>query len=317
MDDFDMTRTHDVPRQLTLGSAITCSGVALHSGDTVVMTIRPAPVYSGISFLRTDVGAERGVIAAHYDNVCETTLGTTLRNAHGTTIATVEHLMAALSGAGVDNAVIELDGPEVPIMDGSSEPFVFLLECAGTCEQDAPRRMIEVLKTVSVRDKDCVATLEPSADGFVLDITIEFPHDAIGRQKAVYDFSQTSFKQALCRARTFGFVREVEKMHAMGLALGGSLKNAIVIGDGGVINEEGLRYSDEFVRHKALDVIGDYYLAGGHLIAKATTERPGHGINNKLMRALFADASNYRIVGDADFDMPHVGHADSAAFANA
>lgn len=316
MDAFDRLESHDMPRQLTLASAITCSGVALHSGDTVVMNIRPAAVNTGIIFVRTDVSAERGMVPARYDHVCETTLGTTLRNAHGTTVATVEHLMAALSGAGIDNAFIELDGPEVPIMDGSSEPFVFLLECAGTVEQDAPRRMIEVLKTVSVREGDCVATLEPHADGFVLDITIEFPHASIGRQNAVYDFSLTSFKQSLCRARTFGFVREVEKMHAMGLALGGSLKNAVVVGDDGVVNEEGLRYQDEFVRHKALDVVGDYYLAGGHLLAKATTERPGHGVNNKLMRALFADASNYRIVGD-DTAMAVPVMAESASYAAA
>lgn len=299
MTDFAFPTSHELPRQLTLASAITCSGVALHSGDTVVMNIRPAEVNTGIVFLRTDVGAERGTVPARYDLVCETTLGTTLKNVHGTTIATVEHLMAALAGSGIDNAVIELDGPEVPIMDGSSEPFVFLLECAGTIEQDAPRRMIEVLKPVSVREGDCVATLEPHTDGFVLDITIEFPHHAIGRQNAVYDFTTTSFKQSLCRARTFGFAREVEKMHAMGLALGGSLKNAVVVGEEGVLNEEGLRYQDEFVRHKALDVVGDYYLAGGHFIAKATTTRPGHGVNNKLMRALFADPANYRIVDDS------------------
>ncbi len=292
------------PRQLTLSSAITCSGVALHSGDTVVMNIRPAEVNTGIVFVRTDVGTERGIVPARYDLVSETTLGTTLRNEFGVTIATVEHLMAALAGAEIDNAVIEMDGPEVPIMDGSSEPFVFLLECAGTVEQDAPKRFIEVLKPVSVRDGDCVASLEPHADGFVLDITIEFAHQAIGRQHAVYDFTTTSFKQSLCRARTFGFVREVEKMHSMGLALGGSLKNAIVVGDEGVVNEEGLRYQDEFVRHKALDCVGDYYLAGASILGRATTTKPGHGVNNKLIRALFADASNYRIVGDEHAVLP-------------
>lgn len=315
MTDFDSSALHSIPRQQTLAAAITCSGVALHSGDTVQMTIRPGEVDTGIVFVRTDVGAEQGVIPARYDLVSETTLGTTLRNVHGVTMATVEHLMAALSGAGIDNAIIEIDAPEVPIMDGSSEPFVFLIECAGTVEQDAPRRLIEVLKPVSVREGDCVASLEPHADGFVLDITIEFPHEAIGRQNAVYDFSATSFKQALCRARTFGFAREVEKMHAMGLALGGSLKNAVVIGDEGVLNEEGLRYTDEFVRHKALDVVGDYYLAGGQLLARATTTRPGHGVNNKLMRALFADPSNYRIVGEDSVSLPL--HAATTAYAMA
>jgi len=306
----------NIPAQQTLASAITCSGVALHSGDTVVMRITPAPVDTGIVFIRTDVGAERGVVPARYDMVCETTLGTTLKNEHGTTIATVEDLMAALSGMGIDNAAIEMDGPEVPIMDGSSEPFVFLLECAGTVAQEAPRRVIEVLKRVEVREGNSVAVLEPHAEGFVLDITIGFPHPAVPEQQAVYDFGVTSFKQSLCRARTFGFAREVEKMHSMGLALGGSLKNAVVIGDEGVINEEGLRYPDEFVRHKALDVVGDYYLAGGALLARATTVKPGHGINNKLMRALFADAANYRIVGQEEA-MPLAMAPEMAAYAMA
>lgn len=314
---MDMDTLDTLPRQLTLASPITCNGVALHSGDVVEMTIRPAPVNTGVVFVRTDVGVERGTVLARYDMVCETTLGTTLQNEYGTTIATVEHLMAALSGAGIDNALIELEGPEVPIMDGSSEPFVFLLECAGTAEQDAPRRMIEVLKPVTVREGNCVATLEPHADGFVLDISIEFAHAAIGKQHAVYDFTTTSFKQSLCRARTFGFVREVEKMHAMGLALGGSLKNAVVVGDDGVVNEEGLRYQDEFVRHKALDCVGDYFLAAGHLLGKVTTERPGHSLNNKLMRALFADPDNYRIVGEQDVALAAMQGAAAARFANA
>lgn len=300
-----ITMNDSIPAQHTLASAITCSGVALHSGDTVEMCIRPAPVHTGIVFVRTDVGAERGMLEARYDQVSETTLGTTLRNEFGTTVATVEHLMAALAGMGVDNAVIEMDGPEVPIMDGSSEPFVFLIECAGTVAQEAPRRMIEVLRRVEVREGNSIAVLEPHEAGFVLDITIDFPHPAVPQQQAVYDFSATSFKQSLCRARTFGFAREVEKMHSMGLALGGSLKNAVVIGDEGVINEEGLRYPDEFVRHKALDVVGDYYLAGGALLARAVTYKPWHGINNKLMRALFSDPANYRIVGeDGMFAMP-------------
>lgn len=285
--------------QMTLASSISCSGVALHSGDIVHMVIKPAPTDSGIQFLRTDVGDERGLIPARYDRVCETTLGTTLKNEHGITLSTVEHLMAALWGMGIDNALIELDAPEVPIMDGSSEPFVFLLECAGQVSQNAPRRKIEVLRAVEVQERDSVARLEPNADGFSLDITIEFAHQAVAKQHAVYDFSSTSFKQSLCRARTFGFAREVEKMHSMGLALGGSLKNAIVIGDEGVVNEEGLRYTDEFVRHKALDVVGDYFLAGGQLLAHAVTTRPGHGINNALLRKLFSDPSNYRILDQA------------------
>lgn len=303
-------------RQTTLASPISCSGVALHSGDIVHMIIKPAPADSGIQFFRTDVGDNRGLITARYDQVCETTLGTTLKNAHGITLSTVEHLMAALWGVGIDNALIELNAPEVPIMDGSSEPFVFLLECAGQVLLPAPRRMIEVLKPVAVKERDSVAQLLPHAHGFVLDITIEFAHQSIARQQAIYDFSVMNFKQSLCRARTFGFAREVEKMHAMGLALGGSLKNAIVVGDEGILNEEGLRYQDEFVRHKALDVVGDYFLAGGHLLARAQTIRPGHGINNALLRALFSDTTNYRIVEDVDSDdaaLPAMKNASAVA----
>jgi UDP-3-O-[3-hydroxymyristoyl] N-acetylglucosamine deacetylase len=305
----------DIPAQTTLASPIRCNGVALHSGDQVTLVINPAPVHHGIVFQRTDMEGERAFVPARYDLVSETMLGTTLKNEFGVTIATVEHLMAALWGMGVDNALIQLEGPEIPIMDGSSEPFVFLIECAGLKTQDVSRRVIEVLKPVTVQEGNSTATLSP-AEGFTIDITISFPHPAIGTQHAVYDFSKTSFKQSLCRARTFGFVQEVEKMHRMGLALGGSLKNAIVIGDQGVVNEEGLRYADEFVRHKALDAVGDYFLAGGFLQGHVTTSKPGHGINNKLLRALFADAENYRIVGE-EAESSFIPAAAHAAFARA
>jgi UDP-3-O-[3-hydroxymyristoyl] N-acetylglucosamine deacetylase len=305
----------DLPAQNTLASPIRCNGVALHSGDRVDMVILPAPANHGLVFQRTDIEGARGFVPARYDLVSETMLGTTLKNESGVTVATVEHLMAALWGMGVDNALIQLEGPEVPIMDGSSEPFVFLIECAGLTPQNAPRRVIEVLKPLTVQEGNSTASLTP-AEGFALDITISFPHSAIGTQHALYDFASMNFKQSLCRARTFGFVQEVEKMHRMGLALGGSLKNAIVIGDQGVVNEEGLRYGDEFVRHKALDAVGDYYLAGGFLQGRVTTVKPGHGINNKLLRALFSDAENYRIVGE-DANAPFIPAAAHGAFARA
>ncbi|PZP86838.1 MAG: UDP-3-O-[3-hydroxymyristoyl] N-acetylglucosamine deacetylase [Azospirillum brasilense] len=282
--------------QHTVAAEVSCVGVALHTGDMVNMTIRPAAVNTGIVFVRKDVEANN-VVPARYDAVVETTLGTTICNKHGVTVSTIEHVMAALWGAGIDNARVELDGAEVPIMDGSSEPFVFLLDCAGRVQQRATRRTIEILQEVSVEEGASRATIRP-ADGFTIDIEIAFNHPLIATQKATYDFSDTSFKQSLARARTFGFARDVEKMRSMGLALGGSLHNAVVLGEQEIMNEGGLRYADEFVRHKALDCVGDYFLAHGRLQGHVSTFKPGHGINNKLLRAVFANPANYRIVGE-------------------
>lgn len=290
-------QSHLTPNyQHTVSSAVSCAGVSLHSGDMVNMIIKPAPVNTGIVFLRRDVETGRGMVPALYNRVVETTLGTTIANEHGVTVSTIEHVMAALWGYGIDNALIELDGPEVPIMDGSSEPFIFLLECTGRQAQPATRRTIEVLRPVSVMEKDSTITISP-AETFALDISIQFSHRLITEQHAEYDFSETSFKQSLCRARTFGFARDVEKMRSMGLALGGSLHNAIVLGDDDILNDGGLRYSDEFVRHKALDCVGDFFLAGGMLQGHVEARKPGHGVNNKLLRAIFSNMENYRIVG--------------------
>lgn len=289
--------------QHTVAAEVSCAGVSLHGGDMVNMAIRPAAAHSGIVFVRKDIEGGRNVVPAMFNAVTETTLGTTIANKHGVTVSTIEHLMAAIWGAGIDNARIELDGPEVPIMDGSSEPFVFLLECAGSVQQRATRRVVEVLREVRVEEGSSVATMTP-ADGFVLEVEIAFNHKLIAMQKARYDFAETTFRQSLSRARTFGFERDVEKMRSMGLALGGSLHNAIVVGEHDIINEGGLRYADEFVRHKALDCIGDYFLAGAHIKGEVVTSRPGHGINNRLLRALFADDGNYRIIGDAQADVP-------------
>lgn len=291
--------------QHTVAAEVSCVGVSLHSGDMVNMVIRPSQPGSGIVFVRKDIDSPHNTVHASYDAVAETTLGTTIANKHGVTVSTIEHLMAALWGAGIDNARVELNGPEVPIMDGSSEPFVFLLECAGRVQQGATKRVVQVLREVTVSEGGSTATLTPH-DGFVLEVEIAFNHQLIGSQKARYDFTDTSFKQALARARTFGFARDVEKMRSMGLALGGSLHNAIVIGEEDIINEGGLRYADEFVRHKALDCVGDYFLAGAAIHGLVTTKRPGHGINNKLIRALFADPANYRLVGDEQVDVPMI-----------
>jgi UDP-3-O-[3-hydroxymyristoyl] N-acetylglucosamine deacetylase len=287
-----------VVKQTTLANPVSCSGVGLHSGSQVNMTICPAKANTGIVFRRIDVPREQASIPARYDAVTDTRLGTTIRNRFGIGVSTIEHLMAALWGAGVDNALIELDGPEVPIMDGSSEPFIFMLECAGVIPLAAPRRVLRLLKAVEVLDGDSLARVEPNTEGdegCVLDIEIEFSNPVISRQIASYDFRDVSFKQAISRARTFGFEHEVVALRKMGLALGGSLDNAIVVGKDGVLNEEGLRYSDEFVRHKALDCLGDLYLAGLRIDGRFTFTRPGHAINNQLLKAIFADESAYTI----------------------
>lgn len=285
-------------KQLTLANKVSCLGIGLHSGSQVSLVLHPAPANTGIVFKRLDVPAERSFVPARYDAVCETRLGTTITNAAGVTVSTIEHLMAALWGAGVDNALVELDGPEVPIMDGSSEPFTFMIECAGLKALAAPRRVLRLLKTVEVVEGSSMARIEPNLEGdegCVMDIEIEFNNPVISHQFARYDFREVTFKQALSRARTFGFEHEVIALRKQGLALGGSLENAIVVGKDKVLNKEGLRYRDEFVRHKALDCLGDLYLAGCRIDGCFAFERPGHAINNALLRAIFADKSAYVI----------------------
>jgi UDP-3-O-[3-hydroxymyristoyl] N-acetylglucosamine deacetylase len=301
--------------QTTILSPVKLSGIGLHSGSTVSLRILPAAVNTGIVFRRLDVEPLRSMVAAKYDAVCDTRLGTTICNAQGVSVSTIEHLMAALWGAGIDNALIELDAPEVPIMDGSSQPFVELLEKAGVAELAAPRRILRVLKPVEVREGESIARITPNADGdegMVLNITVEYSNKLIGRQSAVYDFREASFNDLLAEARTFGFEYEVEAMQSAGLALGGSLENAIVVGEDSILNEEGLRSHDEFVRHKALDVVGDLFLAGVSIDAELNFTRPGHGINNKLLRALMSDASAYEIV-DAEAAAAPVYHYAPAA----
>ena len=288
-----MTAGFDSLYQTTLARPIHCEGIGLHSGSIVTLRLYPAPADTGILFKRTDVNEAVSLVPAHYNLVTDTMLGTTITNQHGVSVATVEHLMAALWGLGVDNAIIEIDAPEIPIMDGSSEPFVEHIEQAGVVRQSAPRVIIEVLEKITVAQGASVLTIEPAKD-FSMDISIDFPNAVIAHQAGHYDFSKTSFKKALCRARTFGFEKDVSKMRAAGLALGGSLDNAVVVGENGVLNKEGLRYQDEFVRHKALDLAGDLFL-GGRLRGRVSGSRPGHGINNLLLRTLFADASAWRI----------------------
>ncbi len=275
-------------RQKTLKNAIHCSGVSLHHGTRVAMTLHPAPADGGIRFRRSDIADGNPIIPAVWRNVCETPLCTTLANEDGVTVTTVEHLMAALAGCGIDNLEIELRGPEVPVMDGSAWPFVFLVECAGTVEQDAPRRGIRVLKPVAVGEDDRTASLAPGA-GLSVSFEIDYPGTAIARQSWSAQLANGAFKSEISRARTFGFLDEIDALRAAGLARGASLDNAIVVKGQTVLNEGGLRYPDEFVRHKVLDSIGDLYLAGGPLIGHFRGCRSGHRMNHQLLRALFGD----------------------------
>jgi UDP-3-O-[3-hydroxymyristoyl] N-acetylglucosamine deacetylase len=274
--------------QTTLKTAISCTGVGLHSGKKVSMTLNPADKNSGIVFKRTDIEGNGAVIPATWDRVVDTRLCTTIGNDDGVTVSTIEHLMAALSGCGIDNAIVELSGPEVPIMDGSAAPFVFLVECAGVVQQSERRRVIRVLKPVTVTDGNKVATLNPS-NVFSLDFSIDFNSVVVASQSISIGLVNGTFKNELARARTFGFLHEVEQLRAAGLAKGGSLDNAVVVSGDKVLNEEGLRFDNEFVRHKVLDAIGDLYLAGGAILGQFSGVCSGHAANNQILRALFAD----------------------------
>lgn len=275
-----------IAQQKTLKSAIHCRGIALHSGKRVGMTLYPAATDTGIVFRRSDrAGAE---IQATWRNAVEQPLCTRLDDGEGVSVATIEHVMAALNGLEIDNALIELDGPEVPVMDGSAAPFVFLIECAGVVEQDAPRHAIKVLKPVTVGEGGKSASLSPDA-GFSMSFAIDFASDAISRQDISIAVDPETFKSDISRARTFGFLHELDQMRAAGLARGGSLDNAVVINGHQVLNSEGLRYVDEFVRHKVLDALGDLYLAGAPIIGHFRGVRSGHALNRRLLAALFAD----------------------------
>ena len=282
-------------KQRTLKNSIRATGVGLHTGKKVLMVLRPAPANSGIVFRRTDLD-QFVDIPAKAGNVSQTTLGTSL-TVEGGTVSTVEHLMSARAGLGIDNLVVELSAGEVPIMDGSAGPFVFLLQSAGIEEQNAAKRFVRIKKSVKVEDGDKWARFDPY-DGFKVNFEIEFDHPVFKRrsQVASMDFSTTTFLREVSRARTFGFMRDLEYMRAQNLALGGNLDNAIVLDDYRVLNEDGLRYEDEFVKHKILDAIGDLYLLGHSLIGEFSGFKSGHGLNNRLLRTLIADASAWEEV---------------------
>ena len=282
-------------RQRTLKNVIRATGVGLHTGEKIYLTLRPAPVDTGIVFCRVDLDTVIQ-IQARPENVGDTRLSTTLVNGD-VRISTIEHLLSAMAGLGIDNAYIDLSAAEVPIMDGSAGPFVFLIQSAGIEEQNAPKRFIRIRHPVQVEDDDKDARFEPF-DGFKVGFTIEFDHPVFksNTQHSEIDFSTTSFVKEVSRARTFGFMHEIEQLRERELALGGSLDNAVVLDEYRVLNEDGLRYRDEFVKHKILDAIGDLYLLGHSLIGAFSGYKSGHALNNTLLRALMADESAWEEV---------------------
>jgi UDP-3-O-[3-hydroxymyristoyl] N-acetylglucosamine deacetylase len=286
--------------QHTVNKEIKFSGIGLHSGKIVNVTVKPANIDSGFIFIRTDLDVAIATIKATYDNVTNTQLGTVISNSHGSYVSTIEHLMAAFWGAGVDNAIIELDGPEMPIMDGSSQDFVHLIGKSNLQQQNMPRKIMIVKNKIRVEQKDAYIEIAP-AEMLTIDLEIKFTSKSIGNQHYSYN-ENMDFADYLGNARTFGFEADGEKLRAIGLTLGASTDNAIIIGhDDNIMNPEGLRTQDEFVRHKTLDCVGDLFLAGCRVKGAVNAYCSGHGLNNQLLRKIFADASNYEIVSDEEF----------------
>lgn len=282
-------------KQRTLKNAIRATGVGLHTGEKIYLTLLPAPVDSGIVFRRVDLDPVVE-IQAKAENVGDTTLSTTLVKGD-VRVSTVEHLLSAIAGMGIDNAIVEVSAPEVPIMDGSAGPFVFLIQSAGIEEQSAPKKFIRIKRPIVVEDGDKVASFLPF-DGFKVSFSIDFDHPVFkGRTlEASVDFSSTSFVKEVSRARTFGFMHEIEYLRSKGLAKGGSVDNAIVVDEYRILNEDGLRYEDEFVKHKILDAIGDLYLLGNSLIGEFKAHKSGHALNNKSLRQLIAQHDAWEVV---------------------
>jgi UDP-3-O-[3-hydroxymyristoyl] N-acetylglucosamine deacetylase len=300
--------------QRTLKNPIRASGIGLHSGKKVLMVLRPAPVDAGIVFRRMDLDAPFE-IAAQATNVGDTTLGTTLVR-DGVRVATIEHLLSAFAGLGIDNVVVELSAAEVPIMDGSASPFVFLLQSAGVVDQPAAKRFVRILQPVEVAAGDASARFAPY-DGFRLNFTIEFNHPSFRKrdQSTSMEFSTTTFLKEISRARTFGFMRDIEYLRSRNLALGGTLENAIVLDEHRILNEDGLRYEDEFVKHKILDAIGDLYLLGRSVIGEFTGLKSGHLLNNRLLRELLATPAAWEEVTFQDLSHAPISYVPAAPLA--
>ncbi len=280
-------------KQTTLKKSVSLSGVGLHSGKECTVKLCPADEFDGISFNRTDVIPGSGIINVCADAVSETRLCTVIKNDHNTTVSTVEHLMAALYALGIDNLVIEVDGPELPILDGSSQPWVELIDSAGIQKFDEPVKVIRVKKDISIKEGICMARVKPAAE-FSLDIFVDYPHPYGKPTQRQYDGSEYEFRKEIAKARTFCMEKDVKNMQYLGLIKGGSLDCALVLmEDGTVSNSEGVRFDDELVRHKALDCLGDFFMAGYPIAGKFEVRLPGHGMNNKLLRKLLSDEANW------------------------
>ncbi len=284
-------------RQHTIAGTASVSGAGVHTGKPATLTVRPAAEGAGVVFVRTDVTDRDANVPALVTKVTTTELGTNMTNAAGVSVATVEHFLAACAGLSVDNVIAELDGPELPILDGSSRPFVELLEQAGVTAQSAPKRVLKILKPIEVRPPQGqggmkFARLSPGA-GFTMNVAIDFQTRAIGRQEISFTMTPGAFARDVAWARTFGFAHQAEQLHAMGKGLGASMDNTVVIEGDAILNPGGLQAKDEFVRHKLLDVIGDLFLAGGTIEGLYESEQPGHALNNQLLRAVFADAASF------------------------
>lgn len=291
--------------QRTVQEMVKTTGVGLHSGNKVTLTIKPAPVNTGIILVRTDLQPEVA-IKATAEQVRETTMCTALVNDDGVRISTIEHLFAALAGLGIDNAIIEVDAPEIPIMDGSASPWVFLLQSVGIKDQASAKKYLRIKRPIRVEDGDKWAELKPFK-GFRVDFAIDFDHPEIARsqQHMVMDFSSAAFVRDISRARTFGFMRDIEYLRANNLALGGSMENAVVLDEYRVLNPDGLRYDDEFVKHKILDAFGDLYVAGHAIVGEFRAFKTGHALNNQLVRALLAEQDAWELVSfEAEADVP-------------
>ena len=301
--------------QTTLQREVAVAGTAIHSGKFVQLCLKPAPANTGIVFYRVDQSRDGSLcddvmIPADFRFVHDTTLGTSLRNENGIEVCTVEHLMAALAGCGIDNAVVTVDGPEIPILDGSSEKFVRLIDRAGVIELDADRKYIRVLETIGVEGENKSLMIEP-LDGFEVAMSIDFEATAVGKQQHHVQLMNGAFRDEISSARTFGFSHEVEKLRSLGLALGGSLENTIVVEEDRILNDGGLRFSNEFVRHKILDAIGDLYLAGVPILGRVVGVCSGHTLNNQILKALFDQPEKWIMETRAVAAMKHEFHADS------
>lgn len=305
-------------RQRTLKQTVHATGIGLHSGRKVSMTFRPAPVNTGIVYVRTDLTPEVE-LRANADSVRDTVLCTALVNDNGVRISTVEHLSAALASLGIDNLFVEVDAPEVPVMDGSSQPFIYLLQTGGIEEQSVAKKFIRIKKKIRVEDGDKWAEFSPSRRGFKMDLQIDFRHPVFDgqNQRLVFDFSGSGFAKEISRARTFGFMKDIEYLHSKNLALGGSLDNAVVMDEYRVLNEDGLRYEDEFVRHKLLDAIGDLYMCNHTILGEFKAFKTGHAVNNLLLRTLLNDVTAWEYVTfeESNAESPVVYFAPQLSYA--